>query len=113
MSNVELKQQLDEKQLAIAQSDLEQKKLSTVAGYILWCFLGQLGAHRLYTRRIGSALAMLGLEIVGCLTASSRIGFVCLAVVGVWWRVDAFVLHGVINEKHQQMEKEIVPQVAK
>lgn len=113
MSNVELKQQLDEKQLAIVQSELEQKKLSTVVGYILWFFLGQLGAHRFYTRKIGSAVAMLVLEILGWLTAIILIGFVFLAIVGVWWIVDAFLLHGVINEKNQQIEKEIVQQVAK
>lgn len=40
VSNVELKRQLDEKQLAIVQSEMEHRKKSTVIAYLLWFFLG-------------------------------------------------------------------------
>ena len=68
MSNVHLKQQMDEKQLAIVQSELEHKKLSTVVAYLLWFFLGTFGAHRFYVRKIGTAVTILVLDLLGWLT---------------------------------------------
>lgn len=59
VSNVELKQQLDEKQLAIVQSEMEHRKKSTVIAYLLWFFLGSLGAHRFYVRKFGTAVTIL------------------------------------------------------
>lgn len=43
----------------------DANKKSKLVAYLLWIFLGWLGAHRLYTRHIKSGLAMLATLVVG------------------------------------------------
>src|SRR5690625_7789652 len=69
MSNIELKQKLDEKQLSIVQSELENQKKSMVVAYLLWFFLGGAGAHRFYIGKTGSAITMLVLFLLGWATS--------------------------------------------
>lgn len=71
---------------------------SAALGYILWFFLGFLGAHRLYAGRIGSGLFQLVLHAVGWATAWIVIGWLFLAIWGVWWLIDAFLIHGWIRD---------------
>ncbi|HLR64420.1 MAG TPA: TM2 domain-containing protein [Pseudogracilibacillus sp.] len=113
MSNLQLKQELDGKQLAIAQSELENNKKSTVIAYVLWFFLGGLGAHRFFAGKTGSGLIMLGLWGLGWATSwIFGIGFILLFFVYVWVLVDAFLLHGWINKFNQRKEREILLRLA-
>ena len=57
-----------------------------VVSYILWFFLGMLGAHRMYNRRIRSGIVM-----AGCFLLTLRIPLLAL-LVGIWWAVDAFLI---------------------
>jgi hypothetical protein len=43
----------------------DANKKSKLVAYLLWLFLGWLGAHRFYTRHIKSGLAMLATLVVG------------------------------------------------
>jgi TM2 domain-containing membrane protein YozV len=66
---------------------------------LLALFLGSLGVHRFYTGKIGSAVAMLVLFIVGWATIwLFFIGVVPLMVVGIWAFVD-FIIAIVGNAK--------------
>ena len=112
VSNVELKQQLDEKQLAIVQSEMEHRKKSTVIAYLLWFFLGSLGAHRFYIRKFGTAVTILILDLLGWATVwIFGLGLIFLIPVGIWLIVDAFLLHGIVSRLNQQMERDILQQV--
>jgi len=64
---------------------------SRTAVVLLALFLGSLGVHRFYTGKIGSAVAMLVLFIVGWATVWFFIGFVPLTVVGIWALVDFII----------------------
>lgn len=112
MSNVQLKQQMDEKQLSIVQSEFENKKKSLLVAYLLWFFLGSIGGHRFYVGKIGTAVTMLILSFFGWLTAWILVGLIFLIPVGIWVLVDAFLLHGIVNRMNQQIERDVLEQVA-
>lgn len=57
MSNLSLKQQLSQEQLAVVQSEMELKKKSMVVAYLFAFFLGIFGAHRFYVGKTGTAVA--------------------------------------------------------
>lgn len=71
---------------------------SPLAAYLLWFFLGMLGAHRFYLGRWGSGLLMLMLFGIGSALSIILIGYLPLAVVGLWWLIDALLIPGMIAE---------------
>lgn len=70
---------------------------SMAIAYILWLFLGGLGAHRFYLGRTGSAIAQLVLTIIGIVLSLVLVGFVPLIVVGIWLFVDLFLIPGMVR----------------
>ena len=75
----------------------DAQKKSALIAYLLWWFLGTLGVHRFYLGRVGSGVAMLLLTVVSGVLTVILIGFVGLAVVGLWWLVDAFLIPGMVK----------------
>jgi TM2 domain-containing membrane protein YozV len=71
---------------------------STVLAYILWFFLGFLGAHRMYSSRALSGIAQLAVHGIGWLTTPILIGWVFIGLWAVWWVIDAFLIHGWIRD---------------
>lgn len=112
MSNLALKQDMDAKQLAIVQSELESHKKSTLVAYLLWFFFGSLGIHRFYIGKTGSAVTMLILFVSGWALAIIYIGFAILFALYVWVLIDAFLLHGAVNRINLKLEKKILQRVA-
>ena len=70
----------------------EAQRKSSGAAYLLWFFLGGLGAHRFYLGRTGTAIAQLLLLLLGWLPL-----FLGWAVLGIWWIVDAFLIPDMIR----------------
>ena len=82
--------------------------------YLLWFFLGALGAHRFYLRAYvsGAVQALLFVSGIATLlilrsqdlaTAGLLIGTVPLTLLGLWWVVDAFLT----NDKRLKSVTEI------
>ena len=68
----------------------EAHRKSAGATYLLWFFLGLLGAHRFYLGRTGSGIAQL---------------LLCLSVVGIiplafWWLIDAFLIPDMVRDEN-------------
>ncbi|WP_279192842.1 TM2 domain-containing protein [Corynebacterium stationis] len=61
---------------------------SWIATLLLAFFLGTLGAHNFYLGYKGRAIAQLSLSVIGWFTAILIVGFVLLAIVGIWAFVD-------------------------
>lgn len=73
----------------------DAQKKSVLVAYLLWWFLGSFGAHRFYLGKTGSAVAMLIIMLISIPAMFILIGFVGIAVIGVWWLVDAFLIPGI------------------
>ncbi|TCT11997.1 TM2 domain-containing membrane protein YozV [Tepidamorphus gemmatus] len=71
---------------------------SPVLAYILWFFLGFLGAHRMYSDRVPSGLLQLVVHGIGWLTTPILIGWVFIAIWAIWWVIDAFLIPGWIRD---------------
>lgn len=71
--------------------------------YLLWLFLGTIGAHRFYLGMNGSAAAQLILTVIGWATVILLVGFAFLAVVWVWIIIDAFKMPGMVREANGQV----------
>ncbi|MEY3233397.1 MAG: hypothetical protein RL230_668 [Pseudomonadota bacterium] len=65
--------------------------------YVLWFFLGWLGAHRFFIGETKTGLAMLILSL-------SMVGF---PITFVWWLTDAIRLGGLLQEKRDLVSDRI------
>lgn len=75
----------------------DAQKKSVVIAFLLWFFLGYLGAHRFYAGKPLSAIVQLVLSLIGAALTFAGVGFVLLGVVGIWLFIDIFLLPGLIR----------------
>jgi len=75
----------------------DANKKSAGIAYVLWFFFGVFGAHRFYLQRTGSAVAMLVITLVSLPLTLALVGYIGLAVVGIWGIVDAFLIPGLVR----------------
>ncbi len=78
----------------------ETNQKSAGVAYLLWFFLGGLGAHRFYFGRKGSGFGMAGLFIGSTVLSVFVIGLIGYPILLVWWIIDAFKINKWINEGH-------------
>jgi TM2 domain-containing membrane protein YozV len=72
--------------------------------YLLWFFLGSVGAHRFYLGRTGSAVAMLILFLLGWIFIwAMGLGLLLLVPLGIWVLVDALLIPGIVNAQNNQL----------
>ncbi|WP_245297248.1 TM2 domain-containing protein [Rhizobium oryziradicis] len=98
-----------EQQILIEQRVTNEAK-SIGASYLLWFFVGYLGGHRFYLDRKGSAIVMLLLTIFGVILSVVGVGFILLAVVGIWALVDAFLIPGMVAEQKNKVRNNLLQQ---
>lgn len=98
--------------MASVQSELlvEQKvanaRKSTGLTYLLYFSVGFLGAHRFYLERKDSAIAMLGLFIVGCMF------WQVMVLSLIWCTVDGFLIPRFIREFNETLRVQARKEVA-
>jgi len=61
---------------------------SRLAATLFAFFLGEFGAHRFYIGKIGTAVVMLVLAIIGIATVWFFVGIAFLVAVGIWALID-------------------------
>src|SRR5580698_3239137 len=81
---------LTDRQIAVLSAEMTSRRRTAGVAYVLWFFLGGLGAHNFYLGRSANAVAQLALCILGWLTVVVFIGFPILFVLYTWVIVDAF-----------------------
>ena len=75
----------------------QNQKKSVGVAYLLWFFLGMLGAHRFYLGSTGAGVAILLLTI---LIGWTLVG---LIIPAIWVLIDAFLIPGIAQKKNQQI----------
>ncbi len=80
------------------QMTFEAQKKSTGAAYLLWFFLGGLGAHRFYLGQTGTAVAQLLLTLLGWIPL-----FIGWIVLGIWLIVDLFLIPDLIEQENMKI----------
>ena len=91
-----------------AQYDIEKKSL--LVAYMLWFFLGYIGAHRFYLGRPLSGFIMLalsGVVLVLTLVTFGLLGFLW-AIVGLWWLIDALLIPGMAAGRNSQIADRVL-----
>ena len=86
----------------------EANKRSVAVSYILWLFLGVLGAHRFYNGRTATAVTQLLMWIFGIMLVSALgLGLVLLIPLGLWLLLDAFLIPGWVNGHNNALAEEL------
>lgn len=81
----------------------DARKKSIAVAYVLWFFLGGLGAHNFYLGRNGVAVTQLILMILGVLTAVLVVGLFLIGGVGIWVLIDAFIIPGTVERSNMAL----------
>jgi TM2 domain-containing membrane protein YozV len=81
----------------------DANKKSVGVAYGLWFFFCFLGAHRFYLKQTGTAIAMLVIFLVSLPLTLAAVGFLGLAVVGIWCFVDAFLIPGMTRDYNNRL----------
>ncbi|HEY3797741.1 MAG TPA: TM2 domain-containing protein [Caulobacteraceae bacterium] len=92
---------LDATQLMLIEQRVTNDGPSTGVAYLLWFFLGLLGAHRFYLGRTGSAVAQLLISLF--------LGWIIIGLVinGVWLIVDAFLIPDMLRQKRDALRQKL------
>ncbi|WP_215113804.1 TM2 domain-containing protein [Exiguobacterium sp. s63] len=91
---------LTTEEMQLVNSEVEKRKRSLLVAYLLWFFLGALGAHRFYFKKIGSGIAMVLLVVL-------TLGFGAI-ITGIWALVDAFLMPSWQQREVEQIERETI-----
>ena len=98
---------LSTEQQMLVEQRLSNDKKSVMVAYLLWFFLGGLGAHRFYLGKTGSAVVMLIMLVLGVILTAVYIGLLVLLALGIWLLVDAFLIPGMIEADSRQKRERI------
>lgn len=88
---------------ALTMMQYDSNKKSIGVAYLLWLFLGGIGAHRFYLGSVGLGLFQLALCIIGVLTSVIGIGFLFLSPLCIWVLVDAFLIPGMTRDHNNRL----------
>lgn len=81
----------------------DANKKSVAVAYLLWFFLGMLGAHRFYLGETGTGAAILSITLISAVLMVVMIGLVTILISGVWVFVDLFLIPGIARRHNQRL----------
>lgn len=95
MDNLILKRDLTAEQLSMVEGEVERKKKSKGALYLLWFFTGGIGGHRYYLGDVGRGVAMT----------------LTLGGLGLWAFIDVFFIGSRLEDKTAMLERDAIEKV--
>lgn len=87
---------LDAQELLVLRQEVERRKKSAAATWILWLFLGVIGGHRFYLENFGRGIAM----------------FLTLGGLGIWYLIDAFFIPRALRRNEENVQQEVLLEIA-
>ena len=89
------------------QYDIEKKSL--LVSYLLWGFLGYVGAHRFYLGKPLSGLIMLALSSVVMVLTLVSFGILSFlwGIVVLWWLIDALLVPGMVASRNRGIADQV------
>jgi TM2 domain-containing membrane protein YozV len=88
---------------AIARMRYDAAAKSPLIAYLLWFFLGYGGVHRMYLGRWISGILMLLIFGLSLLLTLVLIGHVGLALIVLWWVLDALLIPGMTRRSNERL----------
>jgi len=86
--------------MAEQQITIVKTQKSMGVAYALLIFLGQLGLHRFYLNKPGTAIVQLLLGIIGWATVWFVVGFIPLGILWIWLIIDLFLTAGMVRAEN-------------
>lgn len=99
---IALKSGLSERELLILDSELHRQRKSTLIAYLLWFFLGGLGAHKFYLGRMAA-----GVVYVIIFLSMWAIPL-AVFVLAIWWLVDLVTIPWQVRAYEERLEMDII-----
>lgn len=109
MSLVSAKSSLSDRELALLESEMRGRSKSIWVAFALWFFVGMLGGHRFYLKRGGEIYLVV--FVVGLVTSIILIGFLILAVLGLFVLIDAFRISNWVESANREIESQIITEI--
>lgn len=103
---------LNVQQLTLVETRLANEKKSTGTAYLLWLFLGSVGAHRFYLGSTGIGITQLILIWLGALLSVVMIGIPMVIVGLIWVLVDVFLIPGLVANDAANKRNRIMQEVS-
>lgn len=85
----------------------DANKKSAGVAYLLWFFVGLLGAHRFYLGRTGSGIGLAVLTVLSALLTVVVVGAFGLLAAAVWVLIDAFLIPGMVQARNNQLVRQL------
>lgn len=98
---------MNDPQVAQKMMAYDAAKKDVVLAYIIWFFLGSFGLHRIYMGYTFSGVFMALLHIISWALTIVFIGFIGLAIIGLWWLIDAIRLMGWVENHNLRLAAHI------
>lgn len=86
---------LTDREINILNSEMDNRGKSKMIAFLLWFFLGTLGAHRFYSRNTTRAIFMI----------------LTLGGLGVWTLIDGFFIFKRINVVNEKIKSQIAREI--
>lgn len=86
---------LQDREINILNSEMDVRGKSKLIAFLLWFFLGALGAHRFYSKNTTRAIFML----------------ITLGGLGVWALIDGFFIFNRINTLNEKLKDQIAREI--
>ena len=85
----------------------DANKKSAVVAYLLWFFIGMLGAHRFYLGLPGTGAAILIITVLSLLLMFTGIGFATIWISLIWIIVDLFLIPGITRKYNVALARDL------